>query len=291
MSRLTPLIDSPGDKKWKEVEFLIEGNLSLITMGSLQVSKYLLVSASWPKGEIADPSGESKSYTLAFVAVPQVSPGADFQAARQYLDLFLLLYALRTDEPCTFFVGVGHPLRDLESLGKQRVSFPSFEPVESMDPSNPQSPFVRPVLETATFFRELEALQQDLMKSFVGLSLRYYYYALQASRHGRIPEITINLSTALEALVSTNEDFTRNLRERISSLIKNDPTESAKISKGIANLYNARSRILHGSILVEDLKIRRSQLVEYFSYTRRAIEKVIALRKFNKHDLVSFLDE
>lgn len=114
------------------------------------------------------------------MGVENTGPGK-FKSASEYLDFFLLLYGLVTQQPVIHFVGVGHPIQDLSELGKDRVSFSKFVRVDHLNPDI-ESVFTQPILKARKRFIDLEGdMRIIITNNHVGLALRYYLYAIQTS--------------------------------------------------------------------------------------------------------------
>ena len=74
---------------------------------------------------------------------------------------------------------------------------------------------------------------------------------------------------------------------RLSTLVAENETEKAEISKKMRGLYDLRSDIVHG----RGKKPSLSDAKILFNYVRRAIERGLSLRHLSKEELVAKLDE
>ena len=269
-----------------QVEFLIEGNLLPMTMGELRVSEKLLFEQAWLKESESLPSWEQKSYTLVYVAVEAPRNTNYFLIARDYLDFFLLIYSLVSNQPVTSRVGVGTNLENINFLGDNRVGFPSFEKVHFVG-EHKNSLLSRSILEAKELFLSLVPNKQEIMESSLGLALVYYYYAVLASRR-RLEEVIINLVIAGEALlISDNTKIMQKLSRRLSRMIAETGKERTEIAKKMRKLYGLRCGIVHGG----KKKPSTYDVGTLFDYIKRAIKKGLTSREFEKMELIAKLDK
>jgi hypothetical protein len=266
-----------------QVEFLVECNLLPMTIGRLQVSETLIFEQALSWG--TTPTGQSKSYALAYVGVEDDPKPHYFLFARAYLDFFLMIYSLTTDQPVTHFMGVGTKIPNLEALGTKRVSFPDCEKVTVLN-ENMESVFSKPILSAKQRFLKLEEDRQTIMQGYLGLALRYYYFALQANERGHFDEVVVNLAIAIEAIVSTGKNFTKNLKQRVSILISDDESEKTDIAKKLGDFYDLRGAIVHGGR--KEIPLADVRMVS--GYVRRAIERVLSLKLFSKKELIRSIE-
>ena len=265
-----------------QVEFLIEGNLMPATLGQLRIGDRLLLQNAMSRGGHFGPRGEYKQHALGFVAVP--TEGNFFKEAAELLDLFLLIYALRSGQPAVHFMGIGTDLIDVVSLGGHRSTWPEIEEVHALHP-DVNHHLSKPIVSAKELFLKLEREKETILGGYLGLALRFYYCALQAFERGRLDETVIDLAVAGEAIVSTGGNFTQNFKTRLSKLIEENPSGRKETAKKLYELYHLRGSIVHGGggqPLVSDVGI-------YADYMRRAIEYCLAHGFFAKEDLLSRL--
>jgi len=279
-----------GNRGWDlvlhQVEFLIEGNLLPPTIGKLCVSEKLILEKVWRGGYESRLSHEPDDYAIAYVGVDTQEESNYFPAARDYLDFFILIYSLVSGQPVTSMMGIGTTLDDMTSLGTKRVGWPSFEKIHVLN-EREDSLFCKPILDTKKQFLLLLPDRQKIMESTLGLALIFYYLAVLASRR-RLEEAVINLMIAAEALLITKTECIRgNLSKRLSTLIAENETEKAEISKKMRELYDLRSDIVHGRGKKPSLNDARI----LFNYVRRAVERGLSLKNFSKEDLIAKLDK
>jgi len=268
--------------KMHQVEFLVEGNLLPTTIGRLQVSETLILENAWSWERTS--TGQSKSFALAYVGVEGDPRPNFFLFARAYLDFFLLIYSLTTGQPATQFTGAGTEIPNIGALGSHKVSFPGYEKITVLN-ENMESELSRPILAAKERFLELEKDRQAIMKGYLGLALRYYYFALQANERGHFDEVVINLAVAAEAIVSTGGNYKRNLKERISAFISHDESERVDIEKRLGDFYDLRAAVVHGGrkrIPLADVRV-------VSGYIKSAIDKALALNFFSKEELIKAL--
>jgi hypothetical protein len=266
-----------------QVEFLVEGNLLPMTIGRLQVSENLILESAWePEKSL---TGRHRSFALAYVGVEDDPQPSSFLFERDYLDFFLLIHSLITGQPTTQCMGAGTEIPDLAMLGSRRVSFPDYEKITVLD-ENLESEFSKPILLAKERFLELEKDREAIMNGYLGLALRYYYFALQANERGHLDEVVVNLVIAAEAIVSTGEKYTENFKRRIPILISDNESIRAYIEKELGCFYGLRGAIVHGGrkeIILDD--VRRVS-----GYIARAIDEALSLRYFSKEELINFLE-
>ena len=269
-----------------QVEFLIEGYLLPGTIGRLRVSEKLMLEQVWRMGLESRLSHEPSDYAIAYVGVATPKEANYFFAARDYLDFFLLIYSLVSGQPVTATMGIGTTLDDINSLGAKRVGWPSFEKIHVL--GERKDDFLsKSILDTKKRFLLLLPDRQRIMESSLGLALTFYYFAVLASRR-RLEEVVIHLMIAGEALLCTNTTkIGKNLSRRLSTLIAENETEKAEISKKMLKLYGLRCGIVHGG----GKKPSLSDVKTLFNYVRKAIECGLSLRHLSKEELAAKLDK
>lgn len=268
-----------------QVEFLIEGFLLPPTLGELRVSERLILEMVWRKDFESRLPHEPAHYTIAYVGVVAPEDANYFPIAVDYLDFFLLIYSLISGHPVTTTMGIGTTLDNINSLSAKRVSFPNFEKIHVLG-EHKDAFLSKPILEAKKRFLQLLPDRQRIMESPLGLALTYYYFAVRASRR-RLEEAVINLMIAGEALLCTETTETRKtLPRRLSTLIVENETEKAVISRRMYKLYGLRSGIVHGGGKKPSLDDVRT----LFDYVRRALERSLSLRQLSKKELVAKLD-
>lgn len=209
----------------KQVEFLIQGYLLPMTIGRLQSSPSFVI-------EDAIAKKDSRGFfALAYVGVEDELNF--FRKARSKIDFFLLLHALITGQAATYLLGAAIPLSTFDDLGKNRVTFPSYEKVIHLN-EDMKSELSKPILLTKERFLQLEKHMYRILDGHVGLALRYYYRASQASGKRRVAEVVIDLAIAAEALFSSEPPYTANLKRRFSNFIADDELER-KLQRELAS--------------------------------------------------------
>ena len=269
-----------------QVEFLIEGYLLPPTIGRLRVSEKLILEMVWRGGSESRLSREQTHYTIAYVGVATPKEANFFPIAGDYLDFFLLIYSLVSGQPVATTMGIGTNLDDMSTLGAKRIGFPSFEKIHVLG-ERKDNFLSKPILDAKRHFLLLQSDRQRIMGSPLGLALTFYYFAVLASRR-RLEEAVIHLMIAGEALLCTETRKIReNLSRRLSTLIAENETEKAEISKKMRELYGLRCGIVHGG----GKKPSLSDVKILFNYVRRAIECGLSLRHLSKEELVAKLDK
>jgi hypothetical protein len=269
--------------KIHQVEFLVEGNLLPMTIGKLQVSENLILEQAWSNEKTS--LGQSKSFTLAYVGVEGDPKSNFFLFAQDYLGFFLLIYSLTTGQSAVQFIGAGTEISSLGELGSHRVAFPSYDRVTVLN-EDLDCIFSKPILLAKERFLELEKDRHAIMEGYLGLAIRHYYFALQANERGHFDEVVVNLAIAAETLVSTEGNITKNLKQRLSSLISDDELERSGIMKRIGDFYALRGDIVHGRHKKHSADVRVVS-----EYIKRAIDKALSLRHFSKEELIKSLDK
>jgi hypothetical protein len=269
----------------RQVEFLIEGYLLPLTMGELRVSEKLLLHQALRRESASWFTPPNPFYTLAYVCVEKSDEANYFPVAASYLEFFLLIYSLVSGQPVTARMGVGTSLDNIDSLGKKKISFPSVEKVH-IEEKRIVSPLNKLILNAKDRFLRLLPDRQQIMASYLGLALTYYYHAVRASQR-RLEEVIINLMIASEALLIVKDEKIRSsLARRLSSLIGKNEMEKTEISKKTRELYDLRCDIVHG----RGKKPSWNDVTLLLSYVKRAIDSALPLRHFEKKELLEKLD-
>jgi len=268
-----------------QVEFLIEGDMLPFTMGELRVSNELLLESVWRRNIEGRITSESEMCTIAYVGVETPREANYFIDANNYLDFFLLIYSLVSGQAVMSKIGLGTKLDDLNSLGTRPAGWPRYEKIH-FDQEPEENVFCKPILDTKRLFLQLLPNRDDIMKSHLGLALRYYYFAVAASKR-RLEESVIDLIIAVEALLIAGEEGKRqNLSKRLSALIAKNEEERKDISKKMVTLYDLRSSIVHGGGTSPSLNDART----LFGYVKRAIDCAIPLRQLSKKELIASIE-
>lgn len=267
-----------------QIEFLIEGYLLPPTMGTLRVSEKLILEKVWRTGSESRLSHETSDYAIAYVGTPVSKEKNFFLIARDYLDFFLLIYSLVSNQRVIARTGIGTTIDDMSSLGAKRIGWAGFQKIHVQHEG--ESDFLnKPILEAKECFLLLLPDSQKIMKSSLGLALKFYYFARLARQW---EEVVIHLMIAAETLLCTNtSEIGKNLSRRLSILIAENEKEKAEISKKMLKLYRLRSGIVHGGG-------KKPSLVDVqflYNYVRRAIKRALSSRHLSKKELVAKLDE
>lgn len=261
----------------KQVEFLIQGYLLPMTMGRLQVSPSFVIEDAIAKKDIEG------FFALAFIGVED-KPNF-FMKARSTMNLFLLLHALTTGQPATHHMGIATPLSTMADLGKNRVTFPSYEKVTHLN-EDMKSKLSKPILLTKERFLQLEADVDRILDEHVGLALSYFYYAAQANRRRRFA-VVINLAIAAEALFSKEPPYRGNLKRRLSCFIADSEPEREEIAKKIGKFYRLRGAIVHGG----KKEIPLNDVRPAWGYIQKAIDKALSSKIYTKAELIQEADK
>jgi len=269
-----------------QVEFLIEGYLLPPTIGRLGVSEELILESVWRAGSESRLSHEPSDYAIAYVGVVAPEESNYFRSASDYLDFFLLIYSLVSDQSVTSMMGIGTTLDGMTFLGTRRVGWSGFEKIHVLN-EREDDLFCKPILDTKNLFLQLLPDRQRIMESPLGLALTFYYFAVLASRR-RLEDAVINLMIAGEALLIAKEkQKKKNLSKRLSTLIGEDEKEKAEILEKMLKLYKLRSDIVHG----EGVKPSFDDVKILFNYVKRAVERGLSLRHLSKKELLAKLDK
>jgi len=267
-----------------QIEFLIEGYLLPPTMEKLRVSENLILEKVWRMSPESRLSHEAADYAIAYVGTCTTKEKHFFLVARDYLNFFLQIYSLVANQRVIARQGIGIPLDDMSSLGAKSVGWGGFQKFHAQHEAKIDS-FSKPILETKKRFLLLLPDRQRIMESSLGLALKFYYFARLARQW---EEVVIHLMIAGEALLITgNEAKAKNLSRRLSTLIAENETQKAEISKKILKLYGLRSGIVHGG----GKKPSWVDAQFLYNYVGRAIECGLSLRHLSKKELVAKLDK
>ncbi len=257
----------------KQVEFLVQGHLLPMTIGRLKVSPRFVIESAIAKKDIKG------IFALAFLGVEDETNF--FTKARSTMNLFLLLHALTTGQAVTHLMGIATPLSALADLGKNRVTFPSYEKVTHLN-EDWKSKLTKPILLTKKRFLRLETDMDRILDEHVGLALRYFYYAAQADSRRRFAEVVINLAISAEALFSKEPPITGNLKRRLSRFIADGELERERIAEKIGKFYRLRGAIVHGGKKEVPLDTVRTA----WGYIQKAIDKALSSRIYTKAELI-----
>lgn len=258
---------------------------AIITWKALTLFEKIKISDRLILEQVASSSKEYFCY-IAYVAVED-EPHYYFNTAKSYLDLFVLTCALASDISATYRLGVGIKISDLKELGEKRVT--GFEKVTMLN-ENIQLPMNQPILLLKKRFCELEEDRQEIINSYLGLVLRYYYFALQAydREQKRIDEMIIDYAISLEAFIKERRDKSPEIIDKLSRFIAEYESKS-EVTKIMKNFYSLRNDIVHGNkkpITLEDLKA--TLIVK--RYIKKAIDKALYLKLYEKIKLIKYLE-
>jgi len=134
--------------------------------------------------------------------------------------------------------------------------------------------------------RKRETIKQvfeDNSKSFIRHGLEYFHMALD--EHTREKKI-IDLFVALESLFSKDQELRFRISLRASSLLGSIGRDRTKVFGCIYDLYNKRSRVVHG---VAEVDLSDDQISDLERYIRDCIRILIHL-DMGKDDIIEKLD-
>lgn len=267
-----------------QLEFVINfKNITYPTFGKLRISDRLILEfLVSPEKETL--SGAEPSITMAYVAIEDEDWPRN---AYSIIDLFTLTLALIGDISATYRNPIGTDIPSLNELSKIRITYADYK----MHKIHASPDYEKPILTAKEQYLKIEDDRDIILNCYLGLALRYYYYALQSYHREprRIDEVTIDLSIAAEALFSTGIYFTKNLKYRLSNFITQDQSEKAKIAKLISNFYDYRSDLMHGRLTKR--KITLNEIIAVKQYIKRAIIKTLFLRLYDKKQLIKYIGE
>lgn len=261
----------------QQVECILEWGLPP-TFGRFRISDRFLLE------QVAGPEGY---FTFAYVGVEDED--RFFKEAVSTIKLFLLTSALSNDVIATYHNVIGTDLPSLEDLGKYRVAYNTgYETIKVMG-SMPIS--LNPLPSIKERFLQLNEHRQKILGSYLGLALRYYYFAIQSylREPKRIDEMIIDLSISAEALFSTGANFKKNLKHRLSYFLASNDSDRSEISKIIGDFYDYRGAIVHGG--TKKKKISMNEIFLAKKYVQKAIDKALALKLHQKKELIEYIEK
>lgn len=256
---------------------MFTGFFSSTAFERLKISNRLILE------QLASPEGDY--CVIAYVGVEDEP--YHFRTAKSYLDLFILTCALTSDISATYRLGVGMEISELSELGEHRIT--GFEKANLLW-DYMQHPMIKLILLVKGRYCELLEDRQQILDSYLGLALRYYYYAIQSyfRKPKRFDEMIIDLTIAAETLFSTGTYFKRNLKHRLSKFLARDEDQKIEIAKNIGNFYEYRSAIVHG--IRRKKKITLNDIATVKNYIQNAIDKALSNRLFKKDDLIEYIE-
>ena len=231
--------------------------------------------------QVAGPEGY---FTFAYVGVEEED--RFFKEAVSTIELFLLTSALSNGVIATYHNVIGTDLPSLQDLGKYRAAYNTgYETIKVMD-SMPIS--LNPLPSIKERFLELNKDRQKILESYLGLALRYYYFAIQSylREPKRIDEMIIDLSISAEALFSTGANFKKNLKHRLSYFLASNDSDRSEISKIIGDFYDYRGAIVHGGTKKKKISLKEIFLTK--NYIQKAIDKALSLKLFRKKEIIEY---
>jgi len=260
----------------RQVEAIINWELALV-FERLKISNRLILEQGYSR------SGDFCA--IAYIGVQDES--YHFRTAKSYLDLFVLTCALTIDVSSTYGNFMGIEISDLSKLGEKRVT--AFEKVNLLW-DYMQHPRIEPILLVKERFCELLDDRQQILDSYLGLALRYYYYAIQSyfRKPKRMDEMILDLTIVAETLFSTGTNFKRNLKHRLSNFITGDEDQKLIIAKNIGYFYEYRSAIVHG--IRKKKKITVNDIATVKNYIQKALDKALSKRLFQKDELIEYIE-
>jgi hypothetical protein len=205
--------------------------------------------------------------------------------ASRYLGFFLLLYTLQSYIPISYMAGIGTTIEDLESLGKNQVSFANYQKLGFLHGEEVISD--ADVSKARMQFLQMEPDHDRVMTGYMGLSLRYSYYAMDAFRRQRPDELVLDLAIAGEARVSTNTRTTKNFVNRLSALASRDAPPTTNLATRLGRSYRLRREIVQGSA---PASINLKELREFSDCIRTVIMSALSQRRLAKTDFCALLD-
>lgn len=144
-----------------------------------------------------------------------------------------------------------------------------------------------PLIEkTLAKYESCKAIFQDNKKGFLKNAIDYYYRSLKGAR---LEERLIDLMISLESLFS---DQTQELRLKLSLrasflLSAEQESELPHIFRNIYNLYDKRSKVVHG---IKVVKLDEFEISALQKYVREAIKRFIHI-EMPKEDILNLIDE
>lgn len=144
-------------------------------------------------------------------------------------------------------------------------------------------PFIK---KTITKYKSLKTIFQNKNKAFLKNAMDYYHRSLGDFR---LEEKLIDLMISLESLFSREaQELRLRISLRASSLLSvGQESERSNIFRKIYQLYDKRSKVVHGTQVV-DLDIFEISILQ--KYLREAIQRFIHI-KMPKEDILKLIDE
>jgi len=143
---------------------------------------------------------------------------------------------------------------------------------------------------TMQMFRRFEFIFEEASKRYLRNAIVYYYRALRDLEHFALEEALIDLIISLEYLLSRdNTELSYRLSLRSSSILSIERREERrKIFDEVHDLYNKRSKIVHGIEKKVDLSYE-----ELTSFGRHVKSIILTLLNFNmpKKQVICLLDQ
>jgi hypothetical protein len=208
-----------------------------------------------------------------------------FFKAYDYLTLFLHLNSLETGNTFAVYEGIGIHIDSMEDLGKNRVGFPSFQPINQLN-----APFPDHVLYIEKQMKQYQELEQEateIIHSEIGLALQFYHDGLQSHSIGRPDLAIVHFMIAAEALVIIGEEGKRkNVSNRLAALYyPMDKFEEG--SRTLKKLYDLRSSVVHGGRNKPSL----SEIKTIYLAVRRVLKDRIQHRHLDKELYVGRIEK
>lgn len=246
-----------------EVEIRVLGTFSSAIKP--QLTKDIRVVSEYPNTE--DPSLSETS-----VAVGLTAP-SDFEAiyqAQKKLNQFLAFYSAMTLDHFKILLDVSKPIKSKKLTGNREVSEWEGTNFEFLDEFNPKI-LVESVMPHYSLLNEKG-------NEYLKIALEY----LLLARFEEFAEFKIlNCMVTLEALFSRSGDNTEigyKISNRAATLLGKDQAHRIELRKEIKELYNLRSRIIHG----DPLELSHDAFSSLFIWCNDAITRFLTLAK--KHD-------
>lgn len=199
---------------------------------------------------------------------------------------FVAMHSLFTNfEPTLEKMGAAS-IEESKPLGTSRILTAKMRAVipEKKKPEILKREYTR-LEKSIEFFKSNENIVRR--NPYLMNALHYFYYGMVAERY---EEKLINFTISLEALyMSEAQELGYRLSMRVTSLIGrhyNDRTLD-QIAKEIKDLYNKRSRVVHG----EQEKITSNEIWRLTDYTQRSLLNFLKLaHKTKKKEILGLLD-
>lgn len=259
-----------------QVRIYFKWNCLQHLFGKLQISDKLVLE------ELENQAGEYK--ILACIATEDKP--TFFNDAISYFEFFILICALKDIIIDNFQIGTATEISNINELGK--LPFPNYE-ISDVLPPPPE--LIKPILLAKERFLELENDRQKIMKNYLGIAIPYYYYAVRSftGTYKRVEETIIDLAISAEALfIQKKMGISKNLKQRLSNFIAIDESERIEIKKRIGEFYKLRCDIVHGRGLKKNTRL--AEVIIPKDYIRRAIDKALSSKLYEKKDLIKRID-